>query len=75
MGYVAARRRGFPLAKGVAGGLLLGPLALVLFFLPGTVLHDVRHRQCPYCADQVKADARVCTHCNAILISGWGSRG
>jgi len=70
IGYEAARRRDFSLSKGAVGGFLLGPLAVFLFFMPGTVVHEVQQKTCPYCAETVKADARICMHCNAILTSG-----
>ena len=34
VGGMAAHRRGFSLATGVIAGLVLGPLAVVLFFVP-----------------------------------------
>ena len=72
VGYLAAQRRGFSPASGVVAGLLLGPLAVVLFFVPGTVLDTVHQQQCPYCAGWVTSKTRVCMHCSAILISDWG---
>jgi len=70
IGYEAARRRAFSLSRGAVGGFLLGPLAVLLFFVPGTVVHEVQQQKCPYCAETVKADARICTHCSAILTAG-----
>ena len=68
-GYVVAYRRGFSTAKCVAGGLLLGPLAVLLFLLPAD--SDVRQQlRCPYCANSVMARARVCQHCGAIIVGG-----
>ncbi len=75
IGHVAARSRGFSLAKGVVVGFLLGGLAVVLFFVPGTVVPDVQRRECPYCADRVKADVRICTSCGALLVGALESRG
>ena len=72
VGYVAAQRRGFSLAIGVVAGLVLGPLALVLFFVPLWDSQSVHLQACPYCAKRVPSDARVCTHCGALLESGWG---
>ena len=57
---------------GVVAGLVLRPLAVVLFFVPGTVLDMVHQQQCPYCAGWVTSETRVCAHCSAMLISGWG---
>ena len=56
-------------------GLFLGSLAVMLFVVHASVVHEVRQLKCPYCADWVKADARVCTHCHALLVGGSGSRG
>ena len=70
--YVAAQRRGFSLAIGVVAGLVLGPLAVVLFFVPLWDSQSVHPQACPYCAKRVPSDARVCTHCGALLESGWG---
>ena len=75
VGYVAGLRRGFSPAKGAVGGFLLGPLAVVLFVVPVSVVPNVRQQKCSYCGERVRADARVCTHCHALLISGSGSRG
>ena len=72
VGYLAAQRRWFSPALGVVAGLVLGPLAVVLFFVPGTVLDMVHQQQCPYCAGWVTSETRVCAHCSAMLISGWG---
>lgn len=35
VGYLAAERRGFSKVAGVLGGLLLGPLSLLLFLVSG----------------------------------------
>ncbi len=70
-GYLASYRPGFSAAKCVIGGLLLGPLAVVLFLVPAN--SGVRQQlRCRYCANWVMARARVCQHCGAILVSGWG---
>ena len=47
VGYVAAHRRGFSLAIGVVAGLVLGPLALVLFFVPLWDSQSVHLQGCP----------------------------
>ena len=74
VGYMPAHRRGFPLATGVIAGLVLGPLAVVLFFVPLSFSHPVQWLKCPYCDGTVPSDARVCHHCHALLQSGWGER-
>lgn len=33
-----------------------------------------RRSRCQYCANSVSATARVCPHCQAILVGGWGGR-
>ena len=71
VGYVAAQRRGLSLVVGILAGLLLGPLAFVLFFVPGFAVDAVRQQKCPYCAGSVTSDTRVCHHCQAILTDGW----
>ena len=70
VGYVAAEHRGFPVAAGLVAGLVLGPLAFGLFLVPVTVSRTGQQCRCPYCADWVTSNARVCTHCSAILTSG-----
>ena len=72
VGYVAAQRRAFSTTTGVVAGLALGPLAVVLFFVPLSFSHPVQRRECPYCAGTVPSDARVCHHCHALLQSRWG---
>ena len=74
VGGIAAHRRGFSLATGVVAGLVLGPLAVVLFFVPLSVSHPAQRLKCPYCDGTVPSDARVCQHCHALLQSGWGER-
>lgn len=75
IGHMAARRRGFSLAKGVTVGFLLGGLAMLLFFVPGTVVPDAQLRECPYCDDRIEADVRICTSCGALLVGASESRG
>jgi hypothetical protein len=58
--------KGFSTAAGVIGGLLLGPLAFLMFFVSG-VTRDDQRRKCPACAEFIKADATVCEHCRTQL--------
>jgi hypothetical protein len=51
---------------GVLGGLLLGPLAFLMFFISGVSGSD-RNRKCPNCAEFVKAEAKICKHCKTEL--------
>lgn len=64
VGAYAAQRRGFSLVAGLLGGMLLGPLALLMFFVSGG---GSQQRKCPYCAEWVKLEATVCKHCHKSL--------
>jgi ribosomal protein L40E len=66
IGWAAASSKGFSVAGGVLGGVLLGPLAFLLFFVSGVSSANER-RKCPYCAEWVKNEARVCKHCGKDL--------
>ena len=68
IGISAAQRRGWSAVAGGLGGLLLGPLAFLLYFASGVTRSDLR-RQCPSCAEFVKAEARLCKHCRSPLPS------
>lgn len=63
IGYVAADKRGFSPVGGVLGGLLLGPVAFLMFFISGISSADSANKKCPYCAEWIKAEATVCKHC------------
>ena len=63
IGVAAAQRRGYSLVAGVIGGLLLGPLAVLMFFVSGVTRND-RNRKCQFCAEWIKAEAAVCKHCH-----------
>ncbi len=63
LGVVAAQKKGFSLAGGIIGGLLLGPLAFLLFFVSGISSGDAS-KKCPHCAEWIKAEAVVCKHCH-----------
>lgn len=66
IGVAAAQRKGFSLAVGILGGVLLGPLAFLMFFISGLSRGDA-NKKCPHCAEFVKADAKVCKHCHRDL--------
>lgn len=62
IGMRAAQTRGFSVARGVISGVLLGPLAFLMYFVAA------EGRKCPACAEWVKPEARVCKHCGAQLV-------
>lgn len=66
IGVAAAQRKGFSVAGGIIGGLLLGPLAFLLFLVTGVATHN-ENRKCPHCAEFVKSDAKICKHCHRDL--------
>ncbi len=66
IGVAAAQKRGFSVVGGVLGGLLLGPLAFLMFFVNGVSgSHD--HRMCPFRGEIIKAEATVCKECRGAL--------
>ena len=69
VGYVASRRPGFSVVSCVVAGMVLGPLAALLFWLPAGP-GGSSEAACPYCSNQIPAGARLCQHCRAILVSG-----
>lgn len=66
IGIAASQSRGFHIAGGVIGGLLLGPLAFLMFLVSGVSRADTR-KKCPACAEWVLRDATVCKHCGRDL--------
>lgn len=63
IGVYAAQKKGFSTVGGVIGGLLLGPLAFLLFFVSGLVSSNEQQRKCSFCAEWIKPEARLCKHC------------
>lgn len=61
IGVSAAQRRGFGTASGVIGGILLGPLAVLMYFVSSD------RYKCPDCAEWINKGARVCPHCKTTL--------
>lgn len=59
------------MTAGVLLGLILGPIGLIIVLIMGTnddrALEQGGVRRCPYCAEQVKAEAIVCKHCGRDL--------
>jgi len=66
IGIAAAQRKGFSLVAGILGGVLLGPLAFLMFFVSGVSSSD-QNRRCPYCAEWIRAEATICKHCHKDL--------
>lgn len=64
IGVVASQKKGFSLAGGILGGLLLGPLAVLMFFISGISAADSNRKKCPHCAEWIKGEAVVCKHCH-----------
>jgi phosphotransferase system glucose/maltose/N-acetylglucosamine-specific IIC component len=61
IGVSASQRRGFGTAAGVIGGMLLGPLAVLMYFVTGDRI------RCPHCAEWVNKKAVICIHCKSAL--------
>jgi len=61
IGISAAQRRGFGTASGVIGGILLGPLAVLMYLVSSD------RYKCPECAEWVKVAAKICPHCKSRL--------
>lgn len=73
IGAAAAQRKGFSMVGGVIGGLLLGPLAFLMFFISGVSGSD-RNKKCPHCAEWIKVEATVCKHCHRAVAATAGAR-
>jgi len=64
IGVLASQKRGFSLAIGIIGGLLLGPLAFLLYFVSGiTGKEFTAVRRCHHCKEVIHPDATICKHC------------
>lgn len=61
IGVSAAKRRGFGTASGVIGGLLLGPLAFLMYFASSNRM------KCPKCAEWINKEAKICHYCKSEL--------
>jgi hypothetical protein len=61
IGVSAAQRRGFGTVSGLLGGMLLGPLAVLMYFVSGD------RKKCPQCAEWINKKAKLCPHCKSNL--------
>ena len=57
IGLAAARAKGLGTASGIIGGLLLGPLAILMF------LCSSNKKRCLYCEEWIEKNARICPFC------------
>lgn len=68
VGVTAAMIRGWSPVVGFIAGAVLGPLALLLFFVSGVVKRPAPPQPmkvCGQCAEQVQPAAKVCRYCGA----------
>ncbi len=52
---------------GVLAGALLGPFAFILFFVSGIISSSEQRKKCPFCAEWIRHEAIVCSHCQRNL--------
>lgn len=62
VGVSAAHHKGFSVAGGIIGGILLGVLSPLMFFASG------HRKRCPQCAEWIERKAKLCPHCRADLV-------
>jgi len=63
IGFVASQKRQMSPVAGILGGLLLGPLAFLMFFVSGAVTSGDGMKTCHYCKERIKEDATICRFC------------
>lgn len=71
IGYFAAQKRGYSTVAGVLAGACLGIASPLLFFVTGIFSSQESEGQkvCPFCAERIKAAAKVCRYCHRDLVA------
>ena len=72
VGSMIASSKGNSGCGGFILGILLGPIGLLIAFFSSDDEGEKRRRtgdtkKCPYCAEYVKQEAKVCKHCGRTL--------
>ena len=57
IGLAIGLKKGINPALALLGGILLGPLSLLMIFV------TPEGKKCPKCAEMIKKEAKVCKHC------------
>lgn len=57
IGFAIGLKKGLNPALAILGGILLGPLSILMIFVSKEV------KKCPKCAENIKKEAKVCKHC------------
>jgi len=60
-GYVY-QHKGYSQTTGFLGGLILGPIGVIL-----AILSPSRLKKCPYCGEFIRPEAKVCRYCGRDL--------
>lgn len=66
VGAAVAHCKGRDIGYGFLLGLLLGPMAFILYFRMADAPNPTV-RKCPHCAELVNAEAKLCKHCGKNL--------
>ena len=62
VGLWIASRKGISPLFGFLAGVFLGPLVFLMLFVSGSGFGEDR-RPCPWCAEPIRVEAKVCKHC------------
>jgi len=68
IGAVINGRKGHSPLVGFLGGALLGPVLVWLLLLS----KSKKHRKCPFCAERIRREAKVCRYCQREVVSPAG---